>query len=436
MNKTYADGLISGLSSVYLALAGGTMNGNITMNGNKITSTYTPVDADDLTRKGWVDGRLTLYLPLTGGTLSGPLTVDASVSVGSRLLGQVDNNPSGNFWIGLRGSGTEAQRLAISIVGSDGTGTVSAVSVAKPFYLTDPTVNRILGIDSQGKVFSTIATITEAGYLSGVTNSIQVQLDSKANASALANYLPLTGGTLSGTLLVNAYLGVNQSDPQWKIHASNTNSWSAGGYTKADGIMALGGKDNNPDYQYLIFPNPSQTDGGVAGMNWWSSDMITGRYKNEYRLAWWKETHAGGLGNAYKEGITLFLTDSGGYTDLDYILLNGKTSITGQVSVGLSSNATPNIKFSNANNHISDSASEAYLFTGYNGHITIGRNTTRDATTTNLMLGVASTEEAQIISRNTDDTAYKPLSFAASQFNFVSGAIYAPNDIVMTRGGR
>jgi hypothetical protein len=228
---------------------------------------------------------------------------------------------------------------------------------------------------------------------------------------------------MTGNLLVNARIGVNQSSPQWRIHASNTNAWSAGGYTKADGIMALGGKDNNPDYQYLIFPNPSQTDGGVTGMNWWSSDMITGRYKNEYRLAWWKETHAGGLGNAYKEGITLFLTDSGGYTNLDYIKLNGKTNITGQVSIGLSSNSTPNIKFSNANNHISDSASEAWLFTGYNGHIAIGRNATRDATTTNLMLGVASTEEAQIISRNTDDTAYKQLSFAASKYVFTGGDV-------------
>lgn len=225
-------------------------------------------------------------LSTSGGTLSGPLTVDASVSVGTRLLGQVDNNPSGNFWIGLRGSGTEAQRLAITVVGADGTGTVSAVSVAKPFYLTDPTVNRVLGIDSQGKVFSTIATITEIGYLSGVTNSIQTQLDSKASTSALANYVLKAGDTVTGNLLVNARIGVNQSSPQWRIHASNTNAWSAGGYTKADGIMALGGKDNNPDYQYLIFPNPSQNDGGVTGMNWWSSDMITGRYKNEYRLAW------------------------------------------------------------------------------------------------------------------------------------------------------
>jgi hypothetical protein len=49
-------------------------------------------------------------------------------------------------------------------------------------------------------VFSTIATTTEIGYLSGVTNSIQVQIDAKANTSALANYLPLSGGTCTGTV--------------------------------------------------------------------------------------------------------------------------------------------------------------------------------------------------------------------------------------------
>jgi hypothetical protein len=69
-------------------------------------------------------------------------------------------------------------------------------------------------------------------------------------------------------------------------------------------------------------------------MYWWSADMLTGRYKNEFRLAWWKETHGAPLGNSYKEGITLFLTDSGGYVNLDYIKLNGRTRVTGRLDIG------------------------------------------------------------------------------------------------------
>ena len=64
-------------------------------------------------------------------------------------------------------------------------------------------------------------------------------------------------------------------------------------------------------------------------MSWWSSDMITGRYKNGFRIAWWKDTHGTPLGTAYKEGITMFLTDSGGYTNLDYIKFNGNTRTEG-----------------------------------------------------------------------------------------------------------
>ena len=224
---SYLSGIASNIQTQLngkLSLSGGTMTGDIGLGANKITSTATPVTADTLTRKGYVDSAITTatsgFLPLTGGTLTGALTCNSTVSVNTRLLGQVDNTPSGNFWIGLRGSGTETNRLAISIAGADGTGVVSSVTIAKPLYLSDPTVNRVLGIDSLGKVFSTIATTTEIGYLSGVNNSIQVQIDTKANTSALANYLPLTGGTITGNLTVADGLTTNLSNG---LIVSNTN---------------------------------------------------------------------------------------------------------------------------------------------------------------------------------------------------------------------
>lgn len=139
----------------------------------------------------------------------------------------------------------------------------------------------------------------------------------------------------SADVYLSGKLGVNQSNPQWHIHASNTDAWnvSTGGYNsnKAQGIIALGGKNDDPDYQYILFPNPSVADATIPGMAWWSSDMITGRYKNEFRLAWWKETHGPPYGTAYKEGITLYLYDGGGYNYLDYIKLNGKTVVNGQL---------------------------------------------------------------------------------------------------------
>lgn len=46
------------------------------------------------------------------------------------------------------------------------------------------------------------ATAAELNYIDGVTSNIQTQLNSKANSSALNNYLPLTGGTLTGSLTI------------------------------------------------------------------------------------------------------------------------------------------------------------------------------------------------------------------------------------------
>lgn len=48
----------------------------------------------------------------------------------------------------------------------------------------------------------------ELNYLEGVTSNIQDQLDSKANSTDLNDYLPLTGGTITGNLEVNNNLTV------------------------------------------------------------------------------------------------------------------------------------------------------------------------------------------------------------------------------------
>lgn len=48
------------------------------------------------------------------------------------------------------------------------------------------------------------ATVTELNYLDGVTSSIQTQLNAKAPSSHSHSYLPLSGGTLTGTLTSRA----------------------------------------------------------------------------------------------------------------------------------------------------------------------------------------------------------------------------------------
>src|SRR6185437_610217 len=56
------------------------------------------------------------------------------------------------------------------------------------------TGNRALESNGSGKIVEATTTATELGYLSGVTSAIQTQINGR---------LPLSGGTMSGALLIN-----------------------------------------------------------------------------------------------------------------------------------------------------------------------------------------------------------------------------------------
>lgn len=62
------------------------------------------------------------------------------------------------------------------------------------------TANRALISDSNGKVSFSTVTSTELGYVSGVTSSIQTQLNGKSSTSHTHPYLPLSGGTITGDI--------------------------------------------------------------------------------------------------------------------------------------------------------------------------------------------------------------------------------------------
>ena len=80
-------------------------------------------------------------------------------------------------------------------------------------FVNVPWVNTTYSLSSFGitataaeinKLDGLATTAKELGYVHGVTSAIQTQLNSKANASALASYLPLSGGTMTGTLTTAA----------------------------------------------------------------------------------------------------------------------------------------------------------------------------------------------------------------------------------------
>lgn len=66
--------------------------------------------------------------------------------------------------------------------------------------VTGLTASRALISDSSGHPAVSTVTSTELGYLDGVTSAIQTQLNGKASTSHTHSYLPLSGGTLTGTV--------------------------------------------------------------------------------------------------------------------------------------------------------------------------------------------------------------------------------------------
>jgi hypothetical protein len=83
-------------------------------------------------------------------SLTNGLVVNGSVSVGNRLLGTTDTSPTGNFWIGLKGSGSESDRLAIAIVGNQATGAVSQITLNKDVFASNNLTANCLIVNGGG----------------------------------------------------------------------------------------------------------------------------------------------------------------------------------------------------------------------------------------------------------------------------------------------
>jgi hypothetical protein len=481
------------------------------------------------------------------GLFSGDVTINGtSTSIGSRLVGSPDASPSGNFWIGLRGTGTEIQRLAIGINGDSTTGDVSFVTISKTLNLSGLTGSRVLTIDTSNNVGSSSVTTTTLGYLDA-TSSIQGQLN--ALSSNFANYLPLGGGVLSGTLGITSNniidfgfgvtkegnagrigyqrftagcldivgagttagdrrvfiydklgVGVNPSSANLQVSGTAVISSNVGiGTTNPQSLLHLNSvgthqvrfQTSHVDNHYITAANDlfafnaNLSLTGIPNVGRGSCQVIlqtptaggfiqfmTGSAVNTVPSERMRVSGDGNLGigsttprakldvagdiitdwNGRRIG-TQYLTTSSGYflgmiTDpstrtlyLDaqsadspatgaVVIRTGATPTErvrvdayGQMASGVAGNTLYNLKFANSLSHIDNNAGEVYLFTAYQGHVAIGRNTNRDASTANLVLGVAGTEESQIISVKSDNSGYSPLSFASSRYVFTSGNV-------------
>ena len=208
VNKSYVDTQITNISdsiSGYLPLSGGTMTGTINMGNHSITNVNNPTNTNDVANKSYVDTSISslsnslksLYLPLSGGTLSGTLNLS-----NNRIMG-----------VGTPTSNNDAVNK--SYVDNYITGAGS--TIAK----NNLTESRVVVSDTSGKINVSSVTTTELGYLSGVTSSIQTQLNNKANSSHTHSYLPLSGGTMSGAINLGTNKLTNLATPTSSTDATN-----------------------------------------------------------------------------------------------------------------------------------------------------------------------------------------------------------------------
>ncbi len=153
-----------------------TINGHGTIHGNLEARAFIKDDGSGdefLKADGTVDD--TAYLPLTGGTISGSLTINTTTEQGS-----------GSLTVGNSLNVLSSLAVGNLLTAQQGAVTVSGTLTAS----TD-----IEG----GRIIKTGGTSTEMLLADGTTKSI----NDFCQASALAGYLPITGGTLTGPLKCN-----------------------------------------------------------------------------------------------------------------------------------------------------------------------------------------------------------------------------------------
>ena len=134
--KQYVDSLVS--SSNYVLKSGDTMTGNLDMGTNYISSITTPTNPFHLVNKTYIDGVSTLFLTLSGGSMNGDINMNNNTihSVNSMSLFN-----TGGFLTVLKTSATSTYDLTLpasagtngQILQTNGSGLLSFVDKTSPY---------------------------------------------------------------------------------------------------------------------------------------------------------------------------------------------------------------------------------------------------------------------------------------------------------------
>lgn len=235
-----------------LPLAGGTMTGALAMSTNKITGLGTPTAGTDATTKSYVDSADALKLNLSGGSLTGNLDVGTNKVTSSATPSTGNDLTNKTYVDSILGSATSAAASA-SAAQTSATNAANSASAAS----TSATSAQSYLNTFKGQYYGSLAsdpTLDPLGaaigtgdlYWNSTSNEMRVYNGSAWVATYLpaSGYLALSGGTLTGNLVLKSYtetvyaLGTSGSQALNPTNGTVQTCAAAGTVTFTDSLSA------------------------------------------------------------------------------------------------------------------------------------------------------------------------------------------------------
>lgn len=172
---------------------------------------------------------------------SGTLTISSSYTNTTYSAGTGLSLSGTTFSLGTSGVTAGSYGPTANVSGSNGT-TINVPQITVDSYgrVTGVTNRVYTSVDTNTTYslgsFGVTATAAQLNFCSGVTSNIQTQLNNKAASSHTHNYLPLSGGILTGDLTINNTKGFNIG---WSTKVTKTSGvWIHGGADAASSTDA------------------------------------------------------------------------------------------------------------------------------------------------------------------------------------------------------